>query len=199
MRAAVYAGRGGTEVVQLVDRPQPEPGPDDLLVRVAAAGLNRADVLERAGRYGPAPPSTEAVVPGLEYAGTVVAAGANVRGIATGDRVFGLVPGGAHAEYVAVPAGTASLVPTELELTAAAAIPEAFITADDALFARGAFGLGQTVVVHAVGSSVGLAAVGLAKLAGGVVIGTSRSPDKLARAAAHGMMHGIALDDAFPK
>ncbi len=161
MRSIVYRGEGGPDVIATSDVPDPVTGTEDALVAVAFAGLNRADVLERQGRY-PRPPDAPPI-PGLEFSGIVRAVGAKVRSLATGDRVCGLVPGGAHAELVATHADTLAKVPPSVSLRDAAAIPEAFITAHDALATRGGFALGETVLVHAVGSSVGLAAVALVK------------------------------------
>jgi NADPH:quinone reductase-like Zn-dependent oxidoreductase len=192
VRAAVYEGAGGTEVIAIRDVREPFVGTDDVLVEVAFAGLNRADILERQGRY-PVPPS-DIAIPGMEFSGTVLEIGARVVSLAPGDRVCGLVPAGAHAERLAAPALTLSKVPAELDLRDAAAIPEAFITAHDALFTRAGFALGQTAVVHAVGSSVGLAAVGLIRRAGGLALGTSRTADKLDRAKEHGLSSGFLLD-----
>lgn len=195
MRAAVYESTGGTEVIAIREVAEPSVGTDDALVEVAFAGLNRADVLERLGRY-PTPP-TDVRIPGIEFAGTVRAVGDRVTALVPGDRVCGLVQSGAHAQRLAAPALTLSKVPSGLDLRDAAAIPEAFITAHDALFARGAFALGQTALVHAVGSSVGLAAIGLIKRSGGVVLGTSRTAAKLERAAAHGLDRGFLLGDGW--
>jgi putative PIG3 family NAD(P)H quinone oxidoreductase len=195
MRAAVYEGTGGTEVIVFRDVPDPPMGTGDALVDVAFAGLNRADVLERQGRY-PTPP-TDLRIPGIEFSGTVRAAGTGVASLRPGDRVCGLVQSGAHAQRLAAPALTLSKVPDGVDLRSAAAVPEAFITAHDALFARGAFALGQTALVHAAGSSVGLAAIGLIKRAGGVALGTSRTAVKLERAKAHGLDYGFALDDSW--
>jgi putative PIG3 family NAD(P)H quinone oxidoreductase len=197
MRAAVYEGTGGTDVIAIREVAEPSVGSDDALVEIAFAGLNRADVLERLGRY-PTPP-TDVQIPGIELSGTVRAVGERVTSLVPGDRVCGLVQSGAHAERLAVAALTLSKVPAGLDLRDAAAIPEAFITAHDALFARGAFGLGQTALVHAVGSSVGLAAIGLIQRAGGRALGTSRTPAKLERAAAHGLDRGFPLDDGWVK
>jgi len=195
MRAAVYDGTGGTEVIAIRDVAEPAVGSDDALVEVAFAGLNRADVLERLGRY-PTPP-TDVRIPGIEFAGTVREVGSRVTALVPGDRVCGLVQSGAHAERLAAPALTLSKVPDGLDLRDAAAIPEAFITAHDALFAQGAFALGQTALVHAVGSSVGLAAIGLIKRCGGQALGTSRTRAKLERAAAHGLDRAFLLDDGW--
>lgn len=194
MRAVVFeAGEA-----RVGKRPIPKCGDDDVLVDVAFAGLNRADVLERLGKYGSPPTADGAAIPGLELAGTVRARGANVRSLRVGDRVCALVPGGAHAEVARVHAASAVLVPDSLALADAAALPEAYITADDALFALGSLRLGETVVIHAVASGVGLAALELARTAGARTIGTSRSPKKLAHARTLGL--DVALDlEEFPK
>jgi putative PIG3 family NAD(P)H quinone oxidoreductase len=198
MRAAVYVRAGGVDAIELRDVPDPVPGSEDLLVDVAYAGLNRADILEREGRYGPPEPAEGPTIPGLEYAGTVAALGERVRGYTIGDRVFGIVSGRAHAERLATNAETACRVPREIDMAAAGAIPEAFMTAWDALFGCGRFSLGQTAVVHAVGSGVGAAAVQLVKLAGGTTLGTSRTPEKFERARKHGLDVGALLDDDWP-
>lgn len=193
MRAAVYAGAGGVEVIAIRDDvPEPDVGSDDALVEVAYAGLNRADILQRRGGY-PAPKGN-VETPGLEFSGIVRAVGARVESVAPGDRVCGLVAAGAHAQRLTTNAGTLSRVPDGVTLRDAAALPEAFITAHDALFERAGFHLGETALVHAVGSSVGLAAVALAKRAGGVAIGTSRTEEKLVRAGQHGLDLGLTLD-----
>jgi putative PIG3 family NAD(P)H quinone oxidoreductase len=194
MRAVVYES-GAAHVGK---RPIPKCGADDVLVNVAFAGLNRADVLERLGRYGSPPTADGAAIPGLELAGTVRTCGANVRRLRPGDRVCALVSGGAHAEVARVPAATAVLLPDSLAFADAAALPEAYITADDALFALGSLRLGETVVIHAVASGVGLAALELARTAGARTIGTSRSPKKLAYARTLGLDVALHLDD-FPQ
>ncbi len=196
MRAATYTGTGGIKVIAIRDDvPEPEVGSDDASVEVAYAGLNRADILERRGGYpGPA---REPVIPGLEYSGIVNAIGSRVTNVAVGDAVCGLVSAGAHATQVAAHALTLSKVPSGLSLRDAAALPEAFITAHDALFARGRLRLGQSVLVHAVGSSVGLAAVALARRAGATTLGTSRTQSKLDRARACGLDYGFVLDESW--
>ena len=194
MRAVVY--EAGEALVG--KRPAPKCGDDEVLVDVAFAGLNRADVLERLGRYGSPPTADGAAIPGLELAGTVRARGSNVRNLRVGDRICALVPGGAHAEIARVHAATAVLIPDSLALADAAALPEAYITADDALFTLGTLRLGETLVIHAVGSGVGLAALALARTAGVRTIGTSRSPKKLAHARKLGLDIGLLLD-AFPQ
>ncbi len=191
MRAVAYDRAGGPDVIELVDRPEPELGPDDALVAVAYAGLNRSDLLQRAGAYG-----DPASVPGLEFSGTVAAVGARVRAVAPGDRVCGLVPNGAHAARLATDARTLAVLPEAIDLRRAAAIPEAFLTAADAL-RRAGFALGSDVLIHAVGSAVGLAAVGLVAAGGGRAVGTSRTPEKLERAKAHGLAAGTTLGDGW--
>jgi NADPH2:quinone reductase len=199
MRAALYEGTGGVEIIAVREVLEPAPGDDDALVEVAFAGLNRADLLEREGRYGTMGRAA-AVVPGLEFSGVVRAVGARVSSLSPGERVCGLVTAGAQAERVVAHALTLARVPEGVDLATAGAIPEAFITAHDALFARGGFGLGQTVLVHAVGSGVGLAALALARRAGGLTIGTSRTAEKLARARELlGLDFGVSFDDAWPE
>lgn len=193
-RAVVITAPGGPEVLSLVDRPLREPGPGELLVRVAAAGLNRADAIQRRGHY-PAPPGSPADVPGLEYAGTVAAVGEGASTFRTGDRVMGIVGGGAMATHLLVHEREAIPVPNGLSLVEAAAIPEAFLTAWDALFLQAGLGLGETLLIHAVGSGVGTAAAQLAKQAGARTIGTSRSPEKLARCREFGLERGIVATE----
>lgn len=190
MHALVYAGAGGVEVVSFEVRPDPVAADRQILVRVHAAGLNRADILQRRGSY-PAPPGWPADVPGLEYAGVVDSAGDGVTRWRAGDRVMGLVGGGAHAELVVVHEDEALAVPSHLSLAEAAAIPEAFLTAYDALITRGRLARGEGVLVHAVASGLGTAAVQLAKVLGATVLGTSRTPGKLQALGALGLDLGI--------
>jgi NADPH2:quinone reductase len=190
MRALTYTGSGGVEVLALAERPDPVPAAHQIRVRVHAVGLNRADILQRRGRY-PAPPGWPPDIPGLEYAGAVESVGEGVTRWQPGDRVMGLVGGGAHAEYVVVHETEALPVPGHLGDTEAAAIPEAFLTAYDALVTRGRLTHGEGVLIHAVASGVGTAAVQLAKVLGAIVLGTSRSPDKLERLAGLGLDLGI--------
>jgi NADPH:quinone reductase-like Zn-dependent oxidoreductase len=196
MRAIVYSGTGDTGVIGVRDDvADPKVGTDDALVEVAYAGLNRADILERRGLY--AVPAGAVPTPGMEYSGIVRAVGERVTSVAVGDRVCGLVVSGAHAAFLSANAGTLSRVPSGVSLRDAAATPEAFMTAHDALFGRARFALGESVVIHAVGSSVGLAATALAKAAGGVTIGTSRNASKLERAKEHGLDYGFLLEDGW--
>ncbi|MFW5952027.1 MAG: NAD(P)H-quinone oxidoreductase [Gemmatimonadota bacterium] len=186
MRAVVITEPGAPNVLRLQDVPDPVPAPGEVRVRVEAAGINRADLLQRQGHY-PAPPGWPADIPGLEYTGVVDALGPDVGVWAPGDRVMGLVGGGAYAEYVVVPADEAIAVPDPLDTTVAAAIPEAFITAHDALRTRIGIRGGETLLIHAVGSGVGTAALQLADAWGVRVLGTSRSEWKLERATSLGL------------
>jgi putative PIG3 family NAD(P)H quinone oxidoreductase len=190
MRAAWFPGAGGPEVIEFRDVPRPAPGAGEVRVRVAAAGLNRADLLQRRGAY-PAPPGWPAEIPGLEYAGTVESVGAGVTRRRTGDRVMGLVGGGGMAEAVVVHEAEAIPVPAHLTLDEAAALPEAFLTAYDALVHRARLARGDRVLLHAAASGVGTAAVQLCRVLGVHAVGTSRSAEKLARLAALGLHEAI--------
>jgi putative PIG3 family NAD(P)H quinone oxidoreductase len=187
MRAVVYTAAGGIDVIQIRDVASPEVGPGQIRVRVRAAGLNRADIHQRRGHY-PAPPGWPADIPGLEYAGDVESAGPGVTRWSPGDRVMGLVGGGAHAELVVVHQDEALPVPPGMSFTDAAAIPEAFLTAWDALHTRGRLAPGDRVLIHAVASGIGTAATQVAQLLGaGTVLGTSRAAAKLDRAREYGL------------
>jgi NADPH2:quinone reductase len=190
MRAAIFAGAGGPEVITIGTVPTPTPGPQQIRVRVRAAGLNRADLMQRRGQY-PAPDGWPADIPGLEYAGEVEAGGEGARRWRPGDRVMGLVGGGAQAEAVVVHEDEVMPIPEGLTFAEGAAIPEAFLTAYDALVTRGRLAAGERVLIHAVGSGLGTAATQIAKRFGATVLGTSRSADKLARAAVYGLDTGI--------
>ncbi len=178
----------------------PGPTADRVRVRVHAAGLNRADILQRRGHY-PAPPGYPQNIPGLEFAGEVQAVGEAVHAWKIGDRVFGITAGGAQAEYVVVPESNLARVPAQLSWEEAGAMPEVFITAHDALFTRAGLQMGERVLVHAVASGVGTAAVQLAHAAGATVYGTSRSADKLERMRdlKLGLDESVAIPDAPAK
>ena len=190
MRAVIYEGAGGPEVITIGEVPKPEVRPDHIRVRVHAAGVNRADLIQRRGQY-PAPHGWPANIPGLEYAGEVEAVRPGVTRWKVGDRVMGLVGGGAQAEFVVVHQDEVLPVPAGLSYAEAAAIPEAFLTAYDALVTRGRLQPNERVLIHAVGSGVGTAAAQIAKHLGATVLGTSRSGDKLARALVYGLDIGI--------
>jgi putative PIG3 family NAD(P)H quinone oxidoreductase len=193
VKALVITRPGGPEVLAVLDRPKPEPRGDEILVRVLAAGVNRADLLQREGHY-PAPAGSPQDIPGMEYAGVIEALGPDVRSRTIGQRVFGLVGGGAQAEYLVTRERLSMLVPEGIADVDAGAVPEAYITAHDALYVQGALAQGERVLVHAAGSGVGLAALQLAKARGCTVYGTSRTPAKLERAKALGL--DFAIDPA---
>lgn len=195
MRAVVMARPGGPEVLGLREVPRPDPGRGEVRVRVAASGVNRADLLQRRGGY-PAPPGWPSDVLGLEFAGTVDAVGADVRSVAEGDRVMGIVGGGGYAEHVVTHESTLVPVPEGLPLARAGAVPEAFMTAFDAIDLQCGLVSGETVLVHAAGSGVGTAAVQLAAAAGARTLGTSRTPAKLDRAAELGLDEPVAGGEA---
>jgi putative PIG3 family NAD(P)H quinone oxidoreductase len=178
MRAIVLESYGGPEVLQLKEVPDPVPGPDEVLVGITATALNRADILQRLGGY-PAPgPKPAHEIPGLELAGTVLAVGERCSVLREGDAVMGIVSGGAYAERIAVHERQLMRVPTNISLADAAAIPEVFLTAWDALVVQGGMGPGSTVLVHAGASGVGTAAIQLAK-AYGARIAVTASAGKL--------------------
>ncbi|UCC50075.1 MAG: NAD(P)H-quinone oxidoreductase [Gemmatimonadota bacterium] len=193
MNAVLITAAGGPEVLQLHQVTIREPGRGEMRVRVRAAGVNRADLLQRRGLYPP-PPGWPAEIPGLEYAGEVESVGDGVALWQAGDCVMGLVGGGGYAEFVVVPEREAIAVPAGLSFEEAAAIPEVFITAHDALFTQLGLGLGERLLIHAVGSGVGTAALQLAKVAGATVLGTSRSAWKLERARELGL--DVAIDSS---
>lgn len=182
MHAIVLTEHGGPEVLRMGDAPDPIAGPDEVLVRIHATALNRADLLQRAGRY-PQPgarPSHE--IPGLEFAGLVESVGERVTQHRPGDQVMGLLAGGGYAEMVATHERMAIPVPDGMTLEEAAAIPEVYLTAYDALFPQAQLGMGDTVLVHSGGSGVGTAAIQLARATGARVLTTTGSDDKAARA-----------------
>jgi NADPH:quinone reductase len=179
MRCIVFTGVGGGEVVDLQDRPDPEPGSGEVLVRVRHAGLNPADLLQRAGKY-PAPAGSPQDVPGLEVAGVVESVGDQVLGFRPGDRVFGLIAGGGLADRVAVHERCVTRVPDELSDLDAAAVPEAFITAHDAIRTRGRLVMGETLLVHGANGGVGSAALQIGLAAGARVFGVVRSEEAAA-------------------
>jgi NADPH2:quinone reductase len=189
MRVAVFTGAGGPEVIRIEQRPVPDPGHGEVLVRVHASAMNRADVLQRQGRYPP-PPGASPDVAGMEFAGTVDALGTGAQRWHIGDRVFGLISAGAHADYVVVHGATLAAVPQALSWSEAGATPEAFITAHDAL-EQAAAREGDFVLIHAVASGVGLAALQLVRARRATPLGTSRSADKLERARALGLTAGL--------
>lgn len=190
MRAMIIREPGGPEVLTLRDVPIPEVAFGHVRIRVEYVGVNRADLLQRAGFY-PAPPGVPTDIPGLEYAGVIDAVGPGASRFAPGSRVYGLVAGGAYAEQIVVHEREVAPIPAGLSSEEAAAIPEAFITAYDALVVQARLAPGERVLIHAAGSGVGTAGVQIARALGCFVVGTSRTADKLERAKELGLDVGL--------
>jgi putative PIG3 family NAD(P)H quinone oxidoreductase len=188
MKAIEISAPGGPEVLRMTERAVPQPGPDEVLVRVAAAGVNRPDVLQRMGVYPPPPGASD--IPGLEIAGTVVTAGPGAD-MLIGRRMCALVAGGGYAEYCVAPAGTCLPVPEVLKMAEAAAMPETLFTVWVNLFERGFAADGDTVLVHGGTSGIGTMAIRLGRLFGLDVIVTCGSDSKCEAAKAIGANHAI--------
>ena len=187
-------GAGGPEVLELAPTKVRDPGPDEVRIAVSHAALNRADILQRKGFY-PAPVGSPPDILGLEYAGTVESVGANVSERRAGDRVMGLVGGGAMCTRLVVHARETIAIPESLGQAEAAAIPEAFITAWDALVLQARLSPSETLLIHAVGSGIGTAAVQIAKAYGAITVGTSRTPSKLQACRELGLDVGVLARD----
>ena len=185
---------GGPEVLELGEIELPNPEPSQVMVEVAAAGLNRADCLQRRGFY-PAPPGVPADVPGLEFAGVVESVGDAISAWKPGDRVMGIVGGGSMATRVVTEAAELMPVPKGLSLEEAAAVPEVFLTAYDAIVLQGGLQAGQTVLLHAVASGVGTAAIQIASALGATTVGTSRTAHKLPRCTDLGLTHAVLVEE----
>jgi len=185
---------GGPEVLELGEIELPNPEPSQVMVEVAAAGLNRADCLQRRGFY-PAPPGVPADVPGLEFAGVVESVGDAISAWKPGDRVMGIVGGGSMATRVVTEAAELMPVPKGLSLEEAAAVPEVFLTAYDAIVLQGGLRAGQTVLLHAVASGVGTAAIQIASALGATTVGTSRTAHKLPRCTELGLTHAVLVEE----
>ncbi len=193
MRAIAITKPGGPDVLALVERETPQPARGEVRVRVRATAINRADLLQRMGAY-PAPSDSPPDIPGLELAGEVEALGPGVERLAVGDRVFGLVGGGAYAEQLVTHERALAKIPDGMSFTDAAAMPEAFITAHDAIVGQAGLTGGETLLIHAAGSGVGTAAIQLGRALGVFTIGTARTPDKLERAKALGLDAGVVAE-----
>ena len=191
MKTVYISSFGGPENLEIREVPDPpRPSASQALVRVRAAGLNRADLLQRRGLYPP-PVGYSPNIPGLEFAGEVVETADS--DLQAGDRVFGISAGEAQAEMLLSDVQLLIKIPENLSFVEAAAVPEAFITAHDAMFTLGDLKKGETFLVHSVGSGVGLAAVQLARSAGAKTLGTSRTNDKIERAGEYGLDDGIVV------
>ncbi|KRC65453.1 NADPH:quinone oxidoreductase [Aeromicrobium sp. Root236] len=176
MRAVIAPNPGGVDALEVVDLPQPEPGPGEVLIRVAAAGLNRSDLLQRQGLYPPPPGVTDVL--GLECSGDIVAVGEGVTDLPPGTHVCALLAGGGYAEYVAVPAGQVATVPLGISLVDAGGLMEVAATVWSNVFMMGKLQHGETLLVHGGGSGIGTMAIQLAKAFGARVIVTVGSPEK---------------------
>ena len=198
MRALRILRPGSPEGLELADAPEPTVGPADLLVEVHATALNRADLLQVLGRYPP-PPDAPQDIPGMEYAGTVVATGLRVQRFKRGDRVMGLVGGGAFAERLATHEREALPIPDSLSSESAAAVPEAFLTAFDALVLQGGLRPQARVLVHAAASGVGTAALQLVHSYRGEAIGTARSASKLLRCQPLAPFQSLLVESGEPR
>jgi putative PIG3 family NAD(P)H quinone oxidoreductase len=195
MLAVVVTAPGGPEALQVAEIPEPRAGDREITIRVAAAGINRADLLQRMGHYPPPPGASDIL--GLEVSGVVASIGAGVTGIAEGDRVMALLEGGGYAEVAAVRARQVVPVPANIDLIDAGGVPEVFITAHDALFTRARLQDGETLLVHGGGGGIGTAAIQLGREHGCRVLVTAGSAAKLARCVELGADAGInyALED----
>jgi NADPH:quinone reductase len=194
MRAVVYTGAGGNEVIRIEERPDPEPGGGEVLIAVRFAGLNPADVQQREGRY-PAPKGSPQDVPGLEVAGTVVSVGPGALRFAPGDRVLGLVGGGGLASRVLAHERHLSPAPDSLDEQAIASVAEGFVTAHDAIRSQAGLTSGETLLVHGAAGGVGSAAVQIGVVCGARALGVVRSPE--ARATVESLGGEAIPDDGF--
>ncbi len=192
MRAVVITKPGGPEVLEVREVETPRAGAGQVRVRIHACAVNRADLMQVRGMY-PAPADAPQDIPGLEVAGEIDEVGTGVTELAIGDRVYGVVSGGAYAESVVVPARTLARMPKELDFLQAAAVPEAFVTAYDAMVVQAGLAAGDVALVNAVGSGVGTAAVQIVRAIGARSIGTARTAAKLERARELGMNDGIVV------
>ncbi|WP_416866613.1 MAG: NAD(P)H-quinone oxidoreductase [Imperialibacter sp.] len=190
MRAIIITFPGGPEVLHIAERPVPEIKPDEVLIKVAAAGVNRPDIIQREGRY-PAPPGVPADVPGLEVAGVVDQVGANEKRWKRGDKVCALLAGGGYAEYVSVSGVQCLPVPEGLSFEEAASLPETFFTVWTNVFDRGRFESGESFMVHGGTSGIGVAAIQMVKALGGRVYATAGTDEKCAYVEKLGATKGI--------
>lgn len=193
MRAVEISAPGGPEVLQLTDRPVPTPAHGQVVIKVAYAGVNRPDALQRAGSYAPPPGASD--LPGLEASGEVMALGEGVTGVAIGDRLCALLPGGGYAEYVATPAAHCLPVPEGLGLKEAACLPETFYTVWSNVFTRGGLRAGERFLVHGGSSGIGTTAIQLAKIFGARVFATAGSAEKCKACKALGAERAINYRD----
>ncbi|WP_420464541.1 NAD(P)H-quinone oxidoreductase [Panacagrimonas sp.] len=189
MKAIEIIHPGGPEVLRLCERPQPDPRPGEVLIRVTAAGVNRPDVLQRAGRYPPPPDASD--LPGLEVAGEIVGGDVGDSGFAVGDTVCALVNGGGYAQFCAAPIGQCLPVPAGLSAVEAASLPETCFTVWSNVFDRGQLAAGETLLVQGGSSGIGVTAIQMARALGHRVFATAGSADKTRACEALGAERGI--------
>ncbi len=198
MQAVVMEGQGDAGTLSLKEVPKPTPGPGEIMARVCTSGVNRADLLQRRGKH-PAPEGWPKDILGMEFSGVVEALGSDTDRWQVGDRVMGLLGGGGYAEYVTTHGSNVLPVPDGMSEHDAGAIPEVFMTAFDAAVLQMELSAGEVVLIHAVGSGVGTAAVQIGRAVGAVTIGTSRTPEKLAAASALGLDDAVLADADWPE
>jgi tumor protein p53-inducible protein 3 len=189
MKAIIVRQPGGVDQLAIAEVPAPEPSRGELLVRVRAAALNRADILQREGNYPPPPGASDIL--GLDVAGIVERTGKGCKTYKAGERVFGLLPGGGYAEYAVIPEAMAMPIPAHFSFEQAAAVPEVFLTAYQTLFRIGRLQAGETVLIHSGGSGVGTAAIQLAAEAGAAVLTTTGTDEKCERCRSLGAVRAI--------
>ncbi len=189
MLVVEIASPGGPEQLRTARRPMPQPGPEEVLIRVAAAGVNRPDVMQRQGRYPPPPGASD--IPGLEVAGEIAALGPAVSGFSPGERVTALLPGGGYSTYAVAAAPLCLPIPAGMSMTEAAAIPETYFTVWTNLFERGRCKSGDTVLVHGGSSGIGTTAIQLATAFGARVFATAGSAEKVSACERLGAVRGI--------
>ncbi|HWZ35982.1 MAG TPA: NAD(P)H-quinone oxidoreductase [Mucilaginibacter sp.] len=190
MKAIVITQPGAPDVLQIAERPTPAFGPDEVLVKVAAAGINRPDIYQRRGNYPP-PPGAPRDIPGLEIAGTITDVGEDVGRWKVGDKVCALVTGGGYAEYCNVPEGQCLPIPDRLDFVEAASLPETFFTVWSNVFDRGKLQPGESLLIHGGSSGIGVAAIQMAKALGSKVYVTVGSDEKSVFCVSLGADEGI--------
>jgi putative PIG3 family NAD(P)H quinone oxidoreductase len=193
VRAVIITKSGGPKVLKIREVDNPEPSEYEVLIKVKGSALNRADLMQRNSRHS-VPYGFSEDIPGIEFAGEIIKLGAKVYRWQVGQKVFGITGGGAHAEYTVAHEGTVVEIPANLTWAQAAAIPEAFITAHDALWQQAKLRPSEKVLIHAVGSGVGLAAVQLVRAMNAVPYGTSRTAEKIRRSRDYGLEDGMVIE-----
>lgn len=193
MNAIEITAPGGLDVLQMCERPTPQPGADEVLIKIQAAGVNRPEVLQRLGLYPPPQGATD--IPGLECAGEIVTVGTNVTRFAVGEKVCALLPGGSYAQYVSVDHGSVLPVPEGFSMIQAAAIPETFFTVWANIFDDAKLKASETLLVHGATSGIGVTAITLAKAFGARVITTASTQEKCDAALALGADHAFTYNE----